>query len=289
MAKKKNYGRLAKYVHTSKAMATFRHHYGIPDDVRLEYCFCEDALPKQSDNEQRKPRERMIDACGLQIAYNSKVTNIEAAQRVVENQPAPHHDIRFMAGFSLKELLPPRPISTGETAISDDNPHRKRKAVELGSSSQPESRVEIQAPSRLSPLSGGVQGSLVMENRYRSQGEELRRVIGLANRYSTAKKVADDADKNFWGILTLVTRTDFPIRALTVVTLEYESLVTPERIRVCTLDRTLKGILTLVTRMDFLIHALTVMTLEYEFLVTSERIRVCALDRTLRGVLNLVT
>jgi hypothetical protein len=39
MAKKKNYGRLAKYVHTSEAMAAFRHHYGIPDDVRLEYRF----------------------------------------------------------------------------------------------------------------------------------------------------------------------------------------------------------------------------------------------------------
>jgi hypothetical protein len=29
-------------------MATFRRHYGIPDEVRLEYRFWEDALPKQS-------------------------------------------------------------------------------------------------------------------------------------------------------------------------------------------------------------------------------------------------
>ena len=34
-----------------------------------------------------------------------------------------------------------------------------------------------------------------MEDRYRSQGEELRRAVGLANCYSTTKKAADDADK----------------------------------------------------------------------------------------------
>ncbi len=47
MAKKKNYGRLAKYVNTPEAMATFHRHYGISDEVRLEYCFWEDAIPKQ--------------------------------------------------------------------------------------------------------------------------------------------------------------------------------------------------------------------------------------------------
>ena len=47
MAKKKNYGRLAKYVNTPEAMATFHRHYGISDKVRLEYCFWEDAIPKQ--------------------------------------------------------------------------------------------------------------------------------------------------------------------------------------------------------------------------------------------------
>jgi hypothetical protein len=34
-----------------------------------------------------------------------------------------------------------------------------------------------------------------MEDRYCSQGKELKRAIGLANRYSTAKKVANDAEK----------------------------------------------------------------------------------------------
>ena len=69
------------------------------------------------------------------------------------------------------------------------------------------------------------------------------------------------------------------------MTLECESLVTHERIRVCALDRTFGGILALVTRADFLIHALMVMTLECESLVILEQIRVCALDRTFRGVL----
>ena len=43
-----NYGRLAKYVNPLETMATFRRHYGIPDEVRLEFRFWEDALPKQS-------------------------------------------------------------------------------------------------------------------------------------------------------------------------------------------------------------------------------------------------
>jgi hypothetical protein len=34
-----------------------------------------------------------------------------------------------------------------------------------------------------------------MEDRYCSQGKELKRAIGLANRYSTAKKAANDAEK----------------------------------------------------------------------------------------------
>jgi hypothetical protein len=48
MAKTKNYGRLAKYVNTLETMAAFRRHYSILDDVRLEYRFWEDVLPKQS-------------------------------------------------------------------------------------------------------------------------------------------------------------------------------------------------------------------------------------------------
>ena len=40
-------------------------------------------------------------------------------------------------------------------------------------------------------------------------------------------------DRTFRGILALVTWVDFLIRALLVVTLECESLVIPEWIRVC--------------------------------------------------------
>jgi hypothetical protein len=69
------------------------------------------------------------------------------------------------------------------------------------------------------------------------------------------------------------------------VILEWESLVTLERIRVCALDKTFRGVLALVTQADFLIRALMVVTLECESLVTPERIRVCALDRTFGGVL----
>jgi hypothetical protein len=81
----------------------------------------------------------------------------------------------------------------------------------------------------------------------------------------------------------------FLIHAWLVVTLECESLVTPERIRVCAFDRTFRGILALVTWADFLICALLVVTLECESLVILERIRVCALDRTFWGVIALVT
>ena len=73
-----------------------------------------------------------------------------------------------------------------------------------------------------------------------------------------------------------MTQTDFLIHALTVMTLEYESLITLKRIKVCALDRTFWGIIALVTWVDFLIRALLVVTLECESLVTPKRIRVCA-------------
>ncbi len=69
------------------------------------------------------------------------------------------------------------------------------------------------------------------------------------------------------------------------MTLECESLVTPEQIKVCALDRTFRGVLALVTWTDFLIHALLVVTSERESLVTPEWVRVCVLDRTFRGVI----
>ena len=50
-------------------------------------------------------------------------------------------------------------------------------------------------------------------------------------------------DRIFRGILALVTQVDFLIRALLVVTLECESLVTPEWIRVCALNRTFRGVI----------------------------------------------
>uniref|UniRef100_A0A2N9HL39 Uncharacterized protein n=1 Tax=Fagus sylvatica TaxID=28930 RepID=A0A2N9HL39_FAGSY len=45
MAKtKKTQGKLARYVNTPEAMEKFRRHYGVPDDVYLEYRFWEDAI-----------------------------------------------------------------------------------------------------------------------------------------------------------------------------------------------------------------------------------------------------
>uniref|UniRef100_A0A2N9ER21 Uncharacterized protein n=1 Tax=Fagus sylvatica TaxID=28930 RepID=A0A2N9ER21_FAGSY len=45
MAKtKKSQGKLARYVNTPEAMEKFRRHYGVPDDVYLEYRFWEDAI-----------------------------------------------------------------------------------------------------------------------------------------------------------------------------------------------------------------------------------------------------
>ena len=42
--KKKTQGKLAQYVNTPQAMAVFHHHYGVPDDMHLEYRFWKDAL-----------------------------------------------------------------------------------------------------------------------------------------------------------------------------------------------------------------------------------------------------
>ncbi|GMY31475.1 hypothetical protein FCV25MIE_26717 [Fagus crenata] len=144
-----------------------------------------------------------------------------------------------MIGFSLKDLLPPRPTPAAETAVPKDNLPRKRKAVERGSSLQPEGGGKIQEIPRLSPLNGPSPPSqprmlllvnvldpsviprdavassaailpmsdgmgakvyaggsgLFIEDRYRSQVEELRKAIGLANRYSLAKKAAVEVDK----------------------------------------------------------------------------------------------
>uniref|UniRef100_A0A2N9GH65 Uncharacterized protein n=1 Tax=Fagus sylvatica TaxID=28930 RepID=A0A2N9GH65_FAGSY len=45
MAKtKKTQGKLARYVNTPEAMARFRRHYGVPNDVYLEYRFWENAI-----------------------------------------------------------------------------------------------------------------------------------------------------------------------------------------------------------------------------------------------------
>ncbi len=45
MAKtKKTQGKLARYVNTPEAMEKFCRHYGVPDDVYLEYRFWEDAI-----------------------------------------------------------------------------------------------------------------------------------------------------------------------------------------------------------------------------------------------------
>uniref|UniRef100_A0A2N9I7T1 Uncharacterized protein n=1 Tax=Fagus sylvatica TaxID=28930 RepID=A0A2N9I7T1_FAGSY len=45
MARTRAFGKLAKYLNTPEAMARFRHHYGVPDDVYLEYRYWEDTLP----------------------------------------------------------------------------------------------------------------------------------------------------------------------------------------------------------------------------------------------------
>lgn len=45
MARTRTYGKLAKYLNTPEAMAQFCRHYGVPDDVHLEYRYWEDTLP----------------------------------------------------------------------------------------------------------------------------------------------------------------------------------------------------------------------------------------------------
>ena len=47
MARTRTYDKLAKYLNTPEAMPRFRHHYGVLDDVHLEYRYWEDTLPKE--------------------------------------------------------------------------------------------------------------------------------------------------------------------------------------------------------------------------------------------------
>lgn len=74
-----------------------------------------------------------------------KVKDLKAAQSILENQLAPHHDIRHMSGFNLKGLLPPRPLAeaSGSAPPTDLQP-RKRKAPAHGASSQPEPPIDLE-------------------------------------------------------------------------------------------------------------------------------------------------
>uniref|UniRef100_A0A2N9HJX4 Uncharacterized protein n=1 Tax=Fagus sylvatica TaxID=28930 RepID=A0A2N9HJX4_FAGSY len=319
MTRKKSHGRLAKYVNTPEAMAIFRHHYSIPDDVHLEYKYWEDVLPKESRDlvipivaiieggvrflmdpllvdflnyfnlspTQISPNIFRIvmgvvelnrcspPTCPLHPQRKNsprlfKVKDLKATQSILENQPAPHHDIRHMSGFNLKGLLPPRPsVEASGSAPPIDLQPRKRKAPAHGASSQPEPPINLEDSGRGALPSGatesnqpqmtllgnmldpdaphlgsgssrapaqawtpsfevfgdpvarlpidmeewgrstdqevidnlrrglmmGIQGSLILEDRYRNQAEELRRALSLAGRYAVAKKVADGANE----------------------------------------------------------------------------------------------
>uniref|UniRef100_A0A2N9FPL1 Uncharacterized protein n=1 Tax=Fagus sylvatica TaxID=28930 RepID=A0A2N9FPL1_FAGSY len=110
MAKKKNYGRLAKYVNTPEAMAAFRCHYSIPNEI--------------------KPGNSPVIGWSIPVIFERrttvsaktfpacrKVENIKVTQSVLENQPAPHHDIKYITGFNLKGILPPRPSTDGTETV----------------------------------------------------------------------------------------------------------------------------------------------------------------------------
>uniref|UniRef100_A0A2N9F374 Uncharacterized protein n=1 Tax=Fagus sylvatica TaxID=28930 RepID=A0A2N9F374_FAGSY len=211
MVRKKTHDKLAKYINIPKAMALFCHHYGILDDVYLEYKFWEDALPGEPGDlilplvaiieggvrghgttltngarmemghqfrppdEWRKPQERLTNFATLQIVYNSEVCtdNYEnphsaflllhyvpsvktflacrqvkdkkAAKAVVENQAAPHHDIRHMSGINIRRLLPPRtPAGASGSAPPGDLRQRKRKASTQGEASWPEPPIDLE-------------------------------------------------------------------------------------------------------------------------------------------------
>lgn len=78
------------------------------------------------------------------LAYR-KVKSIKFVQEVVENQVAPHHDIRHMSGINISRLLPPcaSPGASGSTPPGDLRP-RKRKASFRGETSRPEPLIDLE-------------------------------------------------------------------------------------------------------------------------------------------------
>ena len=88
-----------------------------------------------------------------------KVTDKDAAQQKLENQPSYHHDIRHMTSFSLRGLLPPRPSSRGPimgASVPIEEPSRKRKAPTRESPSPLGSLEGGYSFSSQSPLGGPV-------------------------------------------------------------------------------------------------------------------------------------
>ena len=120
--------------------------------------------------ERNKPQSHLTNLAALQIVYDSEVYTNEyanpcsaflplyylpparsflacrqvkdkaAARAIIENQAAPHHDIRHMSGINIKRLLPPPCVqaeASGSTPPGDLR-KRKRKSSSKGETSHPE-------------------------------------------------------------------------------------------------------------------------------------------------------
>ena len=152
-------------------------------------CVADHFLFCYANSERRKPKDWLTDKHVLRIVYDSevctenygqphsaflllhyipsartflsckKVTDKDAAQQKLENQPSSHHDIRHMTSFSLRGLLPPRPSSRGPimgASVPIEEPSRKRKAPTRESPSPLGSLEGGYSFSSQSPLGGPV-------------------------------------------------------------------------------------------------------------------------------------
>uniref|UniRef100_A0A2N9JAV3 Uncharacterized protein n=1 Tax=Fagus sylvatica TaxID=28930 RepID=A0A2N9JAV3_FAGSY len=329
MTRKKSHGRLAKYVNTPEAMAIFRHHYSIPDDVHLEYKYWEDVLPKESrdlvipivaiieggvrflmdpllvdflnyfnlsptqispnifrivmgvvelnrwcptwdgtsDKSRKHPRDALVNSPHLHTIYDSKVCTDEYVQprsallllhyipnisnrasgkplpMVTSSQPEPPINLEDSGRGALPsgatESNQPQMTLLGNM-LDPDAPHlgsgSSRAPAQAWTPSFEVFGDPVRSDAAILPVGGGmgakvasslcqvarlpidmeewgrstdqevidnlrrglmmgIQGSLILEDRYRNQAEELRRALSLAGRYAVAKKVADGANE----------------------------------------------------------------------------------------------
>jgi hypothetical protein len=136
--------------------------------------------------ERKKPQSSLTNLAAVQIVYDSEVwtdkyenphsaflllhylpsvrsflacrqvKNKEATWAAVENQTAPHHDIRHMSGINIKRLLPLPRVSAEASGSTPPGDLRKRKwkGSSKGETSRPEPQINPEVSRTEAPQSG---------------------------------------------------------------------------------------------------------------------------------------